>query len=356
MWPPPKPSAEERQGSIRRIVVSIPDRQLILIDNGRIVKTYSVAVGAPETPSPTGTFQVVTRVSDPAWYQPGKVVPPGPGNPLGPRWIGLSQEGLRHPRYQQPALHRQGEIPRLYTDAQLGRGGVVRTGRHWRRRGTPAGESRRAGSSTSHFAPRSGRKIGSLGLQSALPYPLGHLMTQLDLRRDTRYEVQLSCRIFSPLPSFSELAGVTLNMSRSGLLAVFGERGGPTPALRWAPRFGLQWSCPAPAASRPATSSAWGGSPGSAISPLPGRSRSPYSGTNSSPASGRIRRNSPPTFPSTAFDNSKLVYSTWLPRGPAVSGRPLPPARYFTTNTSRSGMYGKAVQSRHCPATVSGRL
>jgi hypothetical protein len=52
-------------------------------------------------------------------------------------------------------------------------------------------------------------------------------MTQLDLRRDTRYEVQLSCRIFSPLPSFSELTGVTLNMSRSGLLAVFGEVGWP---------------------------------------------------------------------------------------------------------------------------------
>ena len=50
-------------------------------------------------------------------------------------------------------------------------------------------------------------------------------MTQLDLRRDTRYEVQLSCRISSPLPSFSELTGVTLNMSRSGMLAVFGEEG-----------------------------------------------------------------------------------------------------------------------------------
>jgi lipoprotein-anchoring transpeptidase ErfK/SrfK len=85
--------AEERQGSTRRIVISIPDRTLILIDSGRIVKTYAVAVGSPATPSPTGTFQVVTRVPDPAWYQPGKVVPPGPGTPLGPRWIGLSQKG-----------------------------------------------------------------------------------------------------------------------------------------------------------------------------------------------------------------------------------------------------------------------
>lgn len=52
-------------------------------------------------------------------------------------------------------------------------------------------------------------------------------MTQLDLRRDTRYEVQLNCRVFSPLPSFSEIVGVTLNMSRTGLLAVFGEAGSP---------------------------------------------------------------------------------------------------------------------------------
>jgi hypothetical protein len=50
-------------------------------------------------------------------------------------------------------------------------------------------------------------------------------MTQVELRRDKRYEVQLSCRISSLHRSFSEVAGVTLNMSRSGLLAVFGEAG-----------------------------------------------------------------------------------------------------------------------------------
>ena len=85
--------AEERQASTRRIVVSIPDRQLILIEGERVVKTYPVAVGAPATPSPVGSFQVVVRVVSPAWYQPGKVVPPGPNNPLGPRWIGLNQKG-----------------------------------------------------------------------------------------------------------------------------------------------------------------------------------------------------------------------------------------------------------------------
>lgn len=85
--------AEERQASARRIVVSIPDRELILIEGERVVKTYPVSVGAPATPSPVGSFQVVVRVARPAWYQPGKVVPPGPDNPLGPRWIGLNQKG-----------------------------------------------------------------------------------------------------------------------------------------------------------------------------------------------------------------------------------------------------------------------
>jgi lipoprotein-anchoring transpeptidase ErfK/SrfK len=85
--------AEERRVSGRRIVVNIPDRRLMLIAGGVVVKTYMVAVGTPATPTPSGLFEVVTRVTNPAWYQPGKVVPPGPNNPLGPRWIGLSRKG-----------------------------------------------------------------------------------------------------------------------------------------------------------------------------------------------------------------------------------------------------------------------
>jgi lipoprotein-anchoring transpeptidase ErfK/SrfK len=77
----------------RRIVVSIPDRKLALIANDRVVKVYPIAVGKAETPSPTGSFRVVSRVIDPTWYTKGKIVPPGPANPLGNRWIGLSERG-----------------------------------------------------------------------------------------------------------------------------------------------------------------------------------------------------------------------------------------------------------------------
>lgn len=77
----------------RRLVISIPDRRLALLVDGEVKKVYAVAVGKPRTPSPAGTFTVVTRVPQPTWYGPKKIVKPGKDNPLGTRWIGLSQKG-----------------------------------------------------------------------------------------------------------------------------------------------------------------------------------------------------------------------------------------------------------------------
>ena len=77
----------------RQIVVSIPDRKLAVIENGEIVKVYSVAVGADESPSPTGSFMIVNRLTDPTYYHKGTVIGPGADNPLGNRWIGLNQKG-----------------------------------------------------------------------------------------------------------------------------------------------------------------------------------------------------------------------------------------------------------------------
>ena len=54
--------------------------------------------GAREYPTPLGKFEVVNKQLDPWWYPPAgsawaegaKPIPPGPGNPLGTRWMGLS--------------------------------------------------------------------------------------------------------------------------------------------------------------------------------------------------------------------------------------------------------------------------
>ena len=77
----------------RQIIVSVPDRKLAILENGVALRTFVVAVGAAVSPSPTGEFEIVNRLSDPTYYHAGVVMPAGPGNPLGPRWVGLSKPG-----------------------------------------------------------------------------------------------------------------------------------------------------------------------------------------------------------------------------------------------------------------------
>jgi lipoprotein-anchoring transpeptidase ErfK/SrfK len=77
----------------RQIVVSIPDRKLAVLENGMVIRVFPVAVGAAVSPSPVGQFEIVTRLANPTYYHAGVVVPPGSGNPVGPRWIGLNQKG-----------------------------------------------------------------------------------------------------------------------------------------------------------------------------------------------------------------------------------------------------------------------
>jgi lipoprotein-anchoring transpeptidase ErfK/SrfK len=77
----------------REVIVSIPDRKLALIEDGQVIKIYPVAVGAPVSPSPTGEFKIVNRVTNPTYYHKGEVIPAGASNPVGTRWIGLSQKG-----------------------------------------------------------------------------------------------------------------------------------------------------------------------------------------------------------------------------------------------------------------------
>jgi|ERR1043166_7175493 lipoprotein-anchoring transpeptidase ErfK/SrfK len=77
----------------RRVVVSIPDRKLAVMEGDRVVRIFETAVGAPNSPSPVGSFKIVNSIEDPTWYTKGRTVPPGPHNPLGTRWLGLSAKG-----------------------------------------------------------------------------------------------------------------------------------------------------------------------------------------------------------------------------------------------------------------------
>ena len=85
--------AQDSPCDSRRIIISIPDHKLALLEGDRILRVYDIAVGKASTPSPEGEFKVVTRIVRPSWYHSGKVVGPGRSNPLGTRWLGLSVRG-----------------------------------------------------------------------------------------------------------------------------------------------------------------------------------------------------------------------------------------------------------------------
>lgn len=77
----------------RVVLVSLVDRKLAVIDNGVVIATFQVAVGAKASPSPTGEFKIVSRVSNPTYYHHGTVIPTGKDNPVGTRWVGLNLKG-----------------------------------------------------------------------------------------------------------------------------------------------------------------------------------------------------------------------------------------------------------------------
>ena len=86
-------AAANENPAARRIVISIPDHKLTLLEGDKVLRVYAVATGKLSTPSPEGEFRVVNRVAHPTWFSPHGVVKPGPANPLGTRWMGLSAAG-----------------------------------------------------------------------------------------------------------------------------------------------------------------------------------------------------------------------------------------------------------------------
>ena len=90
------------------LVINVPQRLLFLFVDGRLDAHFPIAVGAPGWQTPTGTFEIVLNEENPTWDVPASIqdemrragkrvvtrVPPGPTNPLGRYWLGLSLGSL----------------------------------------------------------------------------------------------------------------------------------------------------------------------------------------------------------------------------------------------------------------------
>lgn len=83
------------------IVIHRGLNRLYLYRGMRFWRVFAVATGQHQYPTPLGRFRIVVKWKNPWWYPPAspwaqgqKPVPPGPGNPLGTRWMGLSAPGV----------------------------------------------------------------------------------------------------------------------------------------------------------------------------------------------------------------------------------------------------------------------
>lgn len=94
-WAAAQSSSRSSDGpqSGRVIVVSLQDRRLAVVQDDTTIASFDVAVGTAESPSPTGEFRIVNRVTNPTYYHPGSVIPSGKSNPIGTRWLGLNLKG-----------------------------------------------------------------------------------------------------------------------------------------------------------------------------------------------------------------------------------------------------------------------
>lgn len=78
------------------LVLNLPERGLYFFRNGQFERFVPVSIGDENGfPTPTGQFHIIERIPNPTWYPPAwakerKPVGPGPDNPLGAHWIGLS--------------------------------------------------------------------------------------------------------------------------------------------------------------------------------------------------------------------------------------------------------------------------
>jgi L,D-transpeptidase ErfK/SrfK len=97
-----------RSGLAHGILINIPQKLLFLIEQDGTITAIPVGLGQRDWPTPTGTFHVARKEIDPTWDVPLSIqqemkrlgrpvvtrVPPGPQNPLGKYWIGLSLPNL----------------------------------------------------------------------------------------------------------------------------------------------------------------------------------------------------------------------------------------------------------------------
>ncbi len=77
------------------LVVKLGERRVYVYEGDRVKVSYPIAVGKSGWETPVGTYNVFSLEKDPIFksFKSGRIIMPGPDNPLGPRWIGIWTDG-----------------------------------------------------------------------------------------------------------------------------------------------------------------------------------------------------------------------------------------------------------------------
>ncbi|MBE9030905.1 L,D-transpeptidase [filamentous cyanobacterium LEGE 11480] len=81
--------------SVVRLVLKRSKRRVYVYKDDKVVSSYPVAVGKRGWETPLGQFKVLNMEKNPTFksFKSGVIIPPGPDNPLGVRWIGIWTDG-----------------------------------------------------------------------------------------------------------------------------------------------------------------------------------------------------------------------------------------------------------------------
>ncbi|MCM3630817.1 LysM peptidoglycan-binding domain-containing protein [Paenibacillus glycanilyticus] len=98
------------------IDIDITRNKLYVKAGGAIKKTFDIASGRKAGLTPTGSFEIMTKIENP-WYS-AKGIPGGdPKNPLGSRWLGLSVPNTQGTKY---GIHGTNAPASIGTNASAG--------------------------------------------------------------------------------------------------------------------------------------------------------------------------------------------------------------------------------------------
>lgn len=80
----------------RSLVIRLAQRRVYVYENKNLMVSYPVAIGKDGWETPKGQWKIDQMLREPSWQHPwtGEIVPPGPDNPLGRRWIGFWNDGV----------------------------------------------------------------------------------------------------------------------------------------------------------------------------------------------------------------------------------------------------------------------